>query len=277
MSSEKQRIKEMKAPDILQQKVAKWIIKADAYRPQLIALGVGIFISIALVFAFKYWQRVSAGKRLTELANVTDVFEKETEAYYKSREDDNKKISSLTKEISELEKKDKEKNTAKIETLQKEKAAAEKALKDKKPQYAKSSEAYLAFYKQNSSYPEGLTAGMSAVHIWLQTEEYAKAADVLKEILAHSKRIPFYQVEGRSVYISVLEELKKFDEALAEAELLLAASDEEGKAKAMLTKAKIQILKGDKAEADKTLAKLIADHGNSGEASKAKALKYLIK
>ena len=90
-----------------------------------------------------------------------------------------------------------------------------------------------------------------------------------------SNGIDFYQVQVRLMYVAMLEELKKFDDAIAQLEIVQPLASEELHARILLTKARLQMEAGKNDEAKKTLDIIITTQASTPEARQAIALKAL--
>jgi len=280
MVSEKKRIQQLKQPDEFQKKAFRLLDWLTANKS--VAIGILVPIGLAVVggFGWNYLQKQQAEDRRDQIAEIDLTFRNEAEAAKEQQDQVSAQISALQKQLDDLKKKvkDGDKSQAssqklqELETKHKELSARYKTME---PDHKASFEKYLAVYGQHKDTPEGWRAGLSASSIQINRKEYAKASELLKEILTNTRNIPFYQFQVRSVYMGLLEEQGQFDVALEEKEALIDSAATDDKPKALLQVGRLEHLAGKKEEALKTLDLIINEHNASQEAQKARAIKAL--
>ncbi len=170
------------------------------------------------------------------------------------------------------------------EKFHKENEAAEKLNEKNKPEgedkakpikasHTESLKEYQDFFAANEKFPEAATAGIKAASILLKDNKLDEAKTILSKVMNHPSQQVVYKVFARLTLIEILEEEKKYDEALQEIEKVLGLAADDTKASVTLTKARIQWLKGNKDEAKATCALLIEKFASAPEAQKARAFK----
>jgi len=265
-------------------KTIKRLKRLDAFQERFFAIGQWVtanlrqisFVAAPLVviavgfFCWRLYQQHQGEILREELAVITDQFKKE-------EDEAGKKHTAIQQEIEKLD------AAIEAEKAKDPKAtgtpAENKALEDKKNQliaikadHKVTLEQFQAFYKKYQGNAEGWRAGMFAVKILLDNKQPKEAADLLSPILQQSKGVDFYQIQGRTLYISALTDSKAYDLALQETDKLLEMVKDDSKARVLLLKGKLLLQADKKAEAQKTFAQIINDFNSSPEARKAQGL-----
>ncbi len=245
----------------------------DWFKSQRKAVVLTIIPVLVIVLAasswqyYRYWER---GQRKHQLAEIEKIYSKEEKDAQKKKRDIHNEISKLEKASKDLAK-DPAKaaaNKAEIEAKNKESDAIEANHKESLPKY-------ISFFHANEKNPEGWQAGMTAVSILGKDKSYEEAAGILSKILNAALGIEFYQVQVRMMYVGILEDLKKYDEAMNEIQKLLPIVSDELKPKVLLAKARLELDSQKREEAMKTLDMILSTHSDSPEARQAIAIKAL--
>jgi len=232
---------EIKGPDAFQTRMFRLMNWALINKKQ-----VGLVLLPLLVVAAGgfIWQAVT-GKikdgRLKELARIEDQYSSETEAAYKKAD-----------------------------------PAAQAASKIKADHTASLAK-YLDFNKANPGNEEGWLAGLRATNISLDKDTVTQAdleaaIKIVEPVIAKSMASPFHQTIGRLMAMAILEDLKRYDDALKQAGTLLGTVSDDLKPRILLGKARIEIAKNSRDDAKATLNTILEKHGSSDEATKARAL-----
>lgn len=296
MSGKKQAQKELKQPDKFQLElmhVADWISK---YRRQLLLYAVlPVTIVLVTLVVVKNVREYQADTRNSELSKIDLIYDNEEKAAEKIRSEIQEKITKLSVKPEPEPEADAaavavDKAASATATAQPGEVAAspidavaaaeqkkklENELKAVKADHAESLAAYQKFFEANLSNPEGWRAGLRVVNTLVQNKKYQEAATSAENLLKQAKSLDFYQVQVRLLYISILEEQDRFDDALKEIDVLIKAADESLQPRVLLSKGRIEILKNSKDAAKSTFENLIAKHGASAEAQKAKTMMAL--
>ncbi|NBQ63785.1 MAG: hypothetical protein EBU40_16050, partial [Proteobacteria bacterium] len=105
------------------------------------------------------------------------------------------------------------------------------------------------------------------------------ALDRVQPVIAKSISSPFHQTVARLLAMAILEDLKRYDEALAQAKILVETVSDDLKSRILLGKARVEMArasastkKEDREEAKNTLNAIIEKHSSSEEAGKARAM-----
>ena len=266
--------KSLKGPDVLQKgffDLANWVTTNQMIFVKVFALAAVVILS---GLGWFWYEGRQTDARLEALAAIDEELRTEEFNTYDRRRELNAEIGRLQEQLQELNK-DVKKNAGSIEVLKGSIASKENLFANLKPELSGVTEKYLQFFEQHQNSIEGLRAGVKAAGQQIQEEEYQKAADLLAKILVSAPKNPFYELQVRTVYIAVLEQLGNFEEALKQASALVQAAPQQFSAKALYTKGRVELLAGDKKSADSTFEELIAKHANSGEAQKARALQAI--
>ncbi len=239
---------ELKGPDAFQVRlfgVMNWFL-ANKRQIGLMLLPVAIVAAGGFI-----WQAVS-GKlkdgRLKELARIEDKYSAETESAFKKAD------------------------------------AAAKASGKVKPDHSASLADYTEYAKKNPGSEEGWLAGLRAANITLDKDEPSQAdldsaLKLVEPVIAKSIASPFHQTTARLLAMAILEDLKRYDDAIAQAKILIETVSDDLKSRVLLNKARVEISratasakKEDKEEARNTLNAIIEKHSSSEEAGKARAM-----
>jgi predicted negative regulator of RcsB-dependent stress response len=291
VTGNKQAQKELKRPDKFQielMQIADWIAK---HRKQLLNFALLPIASIIAVgLTYQKVQEHRTETRADELSKIDVVFEKENEAADKQRKLIQEKMAKLVEapkpaggEANSPEKVANPEEAASKpvavvldpKAVEAETKKFEAELKLIKPDHTESLVSYQKYFDANASNPEGWRAGMRAVNIQVELRKYSDAALTAERLLKQALALDFYQVQVRMLYVSILEELDRYDDALKELDLLTKLADEALQPKVLLTKGRIEILKNNKTAAHTTFEGLIAKHAASAEAQKAKTIMAL--
>lgn len=134
---------------------------------------------------------------------------------------------------------------------------------------------YEAFFAKHIEHAVGWRAGFTLARIHLNKDEFSAAEELLRKVLAHALGVDFYQIQVRSMYVAVLQELGEYAKALEEVATLSELAGEDFKPHALFTKALILQKLGKETEAQSALTQLIKDFSSSQEARQARALQHL--
>ncbi len=265
MSGYKEKQKSLKGPDRFQYELMSFFDWLKA-RWKVTALIVSGLVLIALFgFGFYYYQKSLAEVRQEGLAKIDYAFEKEeNETYEKKRA----VYQKMFAQQSEKKNKTDEEKKKDIEALRTQ-------LESIKPDHEKTYVQYKEFYEKHKTHAEGWKAGVTVAGILTEKKDIEGAKKILGEILEQNTSKYFFRVRARLMYISLLEELASYDDALKEVEKLLAFNDESLNPEAMIIQSRLLYNKGDKGKAIETLDKLISQYSSTDEAQKARSLKTI--
>lgn len=255
----------LKKPDAFQVfffRVFNWL----RLQQQSLALAtIPLILVLGGVGGWQYYNYKMTDQRRIKLAEIERVFSNE-------EKESNKLKTKIQEEIRKIEKaaEDAKKEADKVLI-----EAKRKDIEKIAPNHKESIAQFTAFYQANEKNPEGWRAGMAVVENLVKDKKLEDASTILSTIMKHSMGIEFYQVQVRFYAIAILEDLKKYDEALSETEKLLPLASQELTPRVLITKARLQIEAGKKEDAVKTLDTIIASHSSSPEARQAIAIKAL--
>ena len=236
---------EIKGPDALQVRIFSTLNWLMLNKKQM---GL-VLLPVVLVAAGGFvWQAVTnkmKDTRLKALAKIEDQFGAETEQAYK-------KANPAGQPGAQPD--------AKVQ-----------------PDHGASLLKYAEFAKENPGNAEGWLAGLRATNISLDKEQLAQgdleaALKLVEAVIAKSTASPFHQTAGRLMAMAILEDLKRFDDALKQSATLMGTVNDDLKPRILLGKARIELAKNAKDDAKATLNVIIEKHGTSDEAAKARAL-----
>lgn len=291
--SRKEFVKQMKGPDEYQKvatRVLNWI------NENTMVIWASVIPVVLIVVGLIIWQWYAEQQRVklvNSLGDVSTTYYAENEVIQKEQTKLREKIVDIDQQIAEIEKpevdpkaKDKKEpktkklssaEKKKVDDLKKQKVALNDQIASLKADHSGSLKEFTAFYEKHSETPQGWVANMQAVAIHIEQKNFDEARKLLGELLAKSKTSTFYQTHGRLVYINLLKDSGEYDKALSESEQLEKVANEQLKPVALLTKAQVLTLKGDKEEALKVLDVIQQDHANTPEADQAKNFRLIVK
>ena len=265
--------KGLKGPDLFQAKAFQYVEWIRKNQKTVVLIVAPLFAALFIGLGFQVVQNDRRIARQEALGAIDTLVAQSEEKAQKERD-------NLEKELATMEG-TKSKDGAPQEAMKpaaspEEIAAKKKQLEDITADHTEALKQYDAFYKANPSTPEGWRAGLSVVQDHLKAKKFIEAQAIVKSILVASTSVPFYQQHVRLLSISILEELKLFDEALSECEALLSISDEGLKPQALLVKGRVLLLASKKEEASKTFDDLLTRYNSSPEAQKARSYKAVL-
>ncbi len=267
--SDKKTEKLLKRPDAFQSSVMKGINWFRAERQRVVFVAVPVVLILILGAGFQYYRLNQSEARKNKLGEISKVFAKE-------EKDLAKKKAQIREDLRKLEASSKDPKAAEAAGSNTAAIAAKKLeLQALTEDHQGSLAKYEQFFQANVRNSEGWRAGMAAVGILIKDKKLESASVILKSILDNAMGIDFYQVQARLMYVAILEDLKKFDEAIAQLNIAQPLAAEDLQPRILLTKARLEIQVGKKDEAQKTLDALIADHASSPEARQAIGIKAL--
>ena len=152
----------------------------------------------------------------------------------------------------------------------------EQQLKSVRANHQRSFEQYRDFFTAHPRSPEGWAAAMSAIGIALVDKQHDTAQELLTDLLKQSTKSDFYQVQARLLYIKLLEEHGKVEQALTETEQIYLLAPDDFKPETLLIKARLLLAQQQTSAARAVCEEIIKNFADSHVASKAKAIKVLL-
>jgi len=272
----KKRAKELNAPDQFQSKAAHIMDWAILNKNQLIAAGVGLALVVMALFGYEHFKVSQKDTRIESLGAIQMIFDSETKTI-NDEADALRKTLGVTKPVGDkLSAAEKTKLEAENKKIEAENAVVEAKIESLKPNHTASRDAFAEYAKENPSNPEGWMAGVTAANLAIDAGNTAMGKELLQLVIENSKQSEFYQAHSRLILVGLLEDEKKFDEAIKQIDELEKLVGKDLKPKVLLAKGKAQMLKKASDEANVTLSKLIKDFGSSPEAKEAKSIKALL-
>jgi predicted negative regulator of RcsB-dependent stress response len=278
----KEHAKQLKGQDPVQAALTRtldWLLKNT--KGAAVLVGILLLVGVGY-FGFQRYKASQRDTRVEALGKIQIVYEDEQRKANDERQAILKQIEALDAKAAPpaADPAKKPEEAAKPATPDPKVAAEKEALQKQaeavKANHDASRAQFEAFAKSNEGNPEGWLAAMTAARLYLDDGKYAEARGLLETVIAKSKDVPFYQVQGRLALIGVLEELGDFDKALEETAALEKVADKEMQPKILLTRGRLQMLKNAKDDAKATFASLIEQHGASPEAQKARSIQALL-
>ena len=269
----KESQKGLKGPDLFQLKVYQaidWMRKNQKKVAIIITPVLGVVI---FGVAFQFIQAHLTQSRAAALGNIDTLYAEGEEKAQKERE---KLQEELQRMEGKSEGKDEKASPASPTASPQEIEAKKKQIEDIKADQTIPLKQYQEFYTANISTPEGWRAGLSVAQEALRQKKFQDAQNLVKQILAESTGVDFYQEHVRLFYISILEELRLFDEALKECETLISLADDTLKPQALLVKGRFLLLAEKKEDALKVFDDLLTRYNSSPEAQRARAFKAVL-
>ncbi len=140
---------------------------------------------------------------------------------------------------------------------------------------AEAVQAYSDIFAANVKSAEGWRAGLALARIFIDEKKYTEAADVLKKIVDASLGLDFYQVQVRMMYIGLLEELGRTEEAAQEASKLVTLAPKTFLPEALFLEGSLFKKLGKSEETDKAFGRILSDFADSDEARRVRAIQLL--
>jgi len=267
MASDKS--KTLDAPDAFQVQAYSVMDRLARNPKPLLAIGGVVLALLVGGYAFKYWNETKDEKLQNQIAEVDSLYDAEMKKYTEQREGLEKQREALVAKQPAAAAGLPPAETPEIKVLNEQ-------IKTLKPVHAESSAKYLEFYKAHPQSAEGLAAGLKHAAYIANNGDLDAARVQLNTIVADSKDEKIIRSQALSLLISIEIDKSEFDSALKHADELIAGVGSELQPKALLTKGQILFLKKDFPAAKTVLDKLVADHGTSPEAERARGLLALI-
>jgi RNA-binding protein YhbY len=297
-STEKQHQRELRQPDPLQVRLARFLNILLSNSKVIFAMGLGIAVIVGSYYVYERIQTNIRMGRVEKLGKIHVIFANEEKKAADQRQEIQKKIEDLApKTPAANQSPEGPLGEAPLGKLPPEKESLKKELTEKmeavKADHSESQKQLEAFYKEYSDKPEGWAAAMLVVKIIIDQEKLSDAKTLYEELASKTQSEPFYQIQTRLGLIGLYEEQSEFDKGLSEVELLMglmgggqetsttkqalyAGYAQEMMPKLLLKKAQLQIFKGAKAEAAQTLAVITEKHESSPQAQEARNLKIMV-
>lgn len=295
-STEKQHQKELRQPDPLQVRLARFLNVLLTNSKVIFAVALGIAL---LVGSYYVYERVQTGIRMGRveiLGKIQVIFANEEKKAADQRLEIQKKIDALAPSPAPAAGEQgadgamPPKLTPEKEAQKKELTAKQEAIK---ADHTESQKQLEGFYKEYSDKPEGWAAAMLVGKILIDQEKLNEAKTLYEELATKTQSEPFYQIQTRLGLVGLYEEQGEFDKGLSQVDHLLGLMGsgqetsttkqalyggyaQEMLPKLLLKKAQIQIFKGAKAEAAQTLAQITEKHESSPQAQEARNLKIMV-
>ena len=285
----KEERKQMKGPDALQERFLLMADWCQQNQKALIIASIALIMVVLAGVAGNYYVGHKRLQRQVALSGIDMIYDQEETDFGVTREKFSEELRALSFKVTEAQQKltdhkansKKKKGKAKaaaelqaaLKQAQDELRAKQAQLAKLKPEHPKSAMEYAAFAKKHEGTVEALRANLTYTQILLDQEKFEKAEAILADILKRSGEIAFYKFQVRSLYVSVLEQLGRFDKAKEQADLLVAMSSEKMKPKMLLVQARVVLASGKVAEGKKILQQILEKHGQSAEAQRARAIK----
>ena len=267
----KQVNKQLKRPDSFQIAAYRGM---QWFQDNLLLVGKIIAPFIIAGLLFLGWQLFSyytAQQRRTELGKIDISYDEEAQKKAESREILEKSAEELKASLEKPE------NAAapNHEKLKADLALKEAEVEKIKVEPAAFVEKYKKFYETNKSHVEGWRAALSAMQLLIEDKKIKEASDLAGDMLPRVQKEYFYKTSVRMLYIGLLEEQGRFDDALKEAEAVFAYASEDLKPKILLMEGRLYLDKKDVANANKMFEKVINDFNASPEAQKARGFQSI--
>lgn len=257
----------LKGPDAFQVKAAHSVEYIKANSKLVVAVVVLITISALAVIGSNYLTNQSVKERQNAVAEVDQIFGKEAKVASDKR-------GEIESKIDELKLADKDKptpeNKKKLQELEKSLEALPKA------DHSSSMTEYRQVYLKYENTPQGMLAGIRYASIAATAGNLQGAKDVLTKISRASKQHIILNLQANSLLISVLEDLKQYDEALSFIDEILKTAGDDLKPRFLLAKGRVLYLSKKFQDSKEALDLLINDYASAQEAEKARSLKALI-
>ena len=210
----------------------------------LVLLGIGLF-------GWNLQKSIKTTKLRSQLAEIDYIKQKIDQQTQKV-------LNQYQKEFLEIS--DDQKDLAKqkrLEILQK--------IKTYQPDYSQVLSQYIDFSNANKNTLAGSSAAFKASNILIKQKDYSKAFELLDQVYKSPPSARFFQIPGRIVFINLLEDLSKFDQAIEQINLALNFKDldPEIQSKLLFSKFRLAKLSDDLDSYHQTIDKLVQNHPRS--------------
>lgn len=242
-------------------RLAKW---AQNHAKQIGVVVIPVAVVVAAVMIGQMYLKKRKAERLLQVGEINRTYDQELQVVVGQKE----KILAQIKNLGDKENTDKDKES-KIKEL-------EESVRQIKANHDRTFEQYRDFFQAHRVTPEGWAAGMTAVSIAIGKKQPSEALQLLEGLLKHSTKNDFYQAQVRILYIKLLEETDKLDQALLEIEQTYSHLPDEFKPQVLLIKTRIQLAQHQNSAALTTCDEIITTFATSREAEKALSIKMLI-
>ena len=241
--------------------IARW---TKRYAKQIAVVVIPVAIVVLAVVIGQMYLKKRKDERLVQVAQINQVYDQESKIATEQRDE----ILAQIKKLQDKENKDENKES-KLKEL-------EDKAKQVKANHDRTFEQYRNFFHSHQVTPEGWVTGMAAVSIAVEKKQYSEALQLLEELIKHSIKNDFYQAQARILFIKLLEETDKHDQALQEIKQTYSQLPDEFKPQVLLIKTRIQLVQQQNSAALATCDEIIATFATSREAEKAQSIKMLI-
>ncbi|MBF0442527.1 MAG: tetratricopeptide repeat protein [Oligoflexales bacterium] len=269
MSGNKIERKDLKRPDAFQVKVFQGFEYIAKNKKFLSGLASSIIVLVIISFGIKYLLDFRDNKRKVALSEIHSVYDKEKEGADKEKEVIQKEIDQLSKPAPSDTGNDK---TDKIPDSSSKISELKNKLTAIVPNHEVTMKKYYDFFKENPKSPEGWAAAVRYASNLVEQKKNEEAVSVLESVLSNSKSHILYNIEATILLVNILEDMGKYDDAIAKIDSLTKISPKELKPRILLTKGRIQLEKKDSQGAKATFDILFKEHATTREADQARGL-----
>lgn len=271
MASEKLNRKDLKKLDSFQERTLAYFEKLLKHKKWLYIVGVGLLVAVLLAgFGFTMYEKQQR-KTAESLAAIDMQYNVE---YQKFVDGIQVKMKPLQDKMRELQSK-KDVDTKAVTEIQQKLQNIQMDYAQEKPEHKGSLEEYIAFFEQGST-NRHLAAGLQAVATLLETSENDKALGYLVKIQKKAKNQLFYKNQTADLLTSLYEQQKKYDLAVAQAQIMLKSKVDYYKQRGLISLGRIYSAKGDKEKAISYYDQFLKDYSDATAAATVKSLKAML-
>lgn len=298
----KQKLPDLKSPDAFQTQAYKffdWFLKNKGLVIALVAPVIGLLVVFG---GWKYYSSAQLEKARSELAVIDDQFAKEADAVEDEKDRLRETLTDLLAKKASASSKDVEKDdgnntgnsdqtnevgvknageetlaesTLSVEQLDKEIESLETKIDNLKPDHSESYKLYKDFFENNMSSIAGIRAGVSAANIALDRKDLEDARSILDRVFKSDVQGEFFNVQIRTMYAFVLEELDQKELAIEQLRIASESALDSLLPNLLFQRGRILLDLGKEEEATKVFAELTEKYSTSAEARKVAALKII--
>ena len=271
MGEHKETKKKLKGPDAFQVKMGHLFDLLLKNQKQVV-IAVVCVLGVAFAgFGLMYLADQKVNDRREELATIDVQRQDELKKVEDQRKVLNDKVKELNKGVAATVK-----DGANKADEPKEVTELKSQIEALKADHSASDEKYKSFYQSHSDTPEGWAAGFAVVRSLLKNGNVEEAEKIVSSVVSKSASYPIFQITGNFLLIGILEDQKRYDDALKSIESFLAKVPEDLKPKLLLAKGRVLYLKKENDKAKDALGAVIEKHGKTPEADKARSLMGLL-
>lgn len=279
MTVNKEQSRQMTAPDEFQKQAAgvyHWIF---VHQQKLYVATAALVLVMAVGLTWNYFSTQRNLESLDKISLFDSELEAERDRLDKQKQSISNEIEKMSKKVKaseQLKNEDKQKlSGAEITDLKAKIASETSRLDSLKLNSQAIRDKYVKFFEGYPKTDAGKRAAVQALMLDIDQKNYGQAVLLAEQVLVAKKVTPFYDVQIRSIYVGLLEQVEKTQQALEQARYLREFAGESFLPRALLVSAGVEIRHGDFKKGIEDLQRIEVEFPDSPEAVKAVAYKNI--